>query len=239
MRHTKLEPGQKHGYLILVERLKEKNKHGARFWLCNCVCGQQKSVSSGKVRRGDSCGCVALKHYADRGLASGRKFGCLTVMERLNEVDKFRSRKYLCKCDCGNEKIISAHNLTIGGVRSCGCLGHTKLAEGEAAFNQLYGYYQCGAKRRNFSFALSKDKFREFTKQNCYYCGMGPKQVCRRKRGNGSYIYNGIDRLNPETGYHEKNCVSCCGKCNLMKMDYTQEDFLYHVRLICHHQDGG
>lgn len=236
MRHSKLKPGQKYGHLILVEQLKEKNKHGARLWLCQCVCGQQKIVNSGKVRRGDSCGCVALKHHANRGLSTGQKFGRLTILKRLDEVDKFRSRKYLCKCDCGNEKIISAHNMTNGGVRSCGCLGHIKLAEGEAALNALHATYEFSAKRRKLLFDLSKDKFRELTKQDCLYCGTLPKQIYQPKKSNGSYVYNGIDRLDPKIGYTDDNCVSCCGMCNKMKMCLSKDEFLAHIRLISDYQ---
>lgn len=46
----------------------------------------------------------------------GQKFGKLTAIEY------FGYKKYLCKCDCGNEKIVASGNLANGNVRSCGCL---------------------------------------------------------------------------------------------------------------------
>ena len=48
------------------------------------------------------------------------KFGRLTVIERAG-TDKFRRALWLCKCDCGNEKILPGGNLTSGHTTSCGC----------------------------------------------------------------------------------------------------------------------
>lgn len=46
---------------------------------------------------------------------SGRKFGKLTAIEYVG------SSKWLCRCDCGKEKIIPGGNLIQGHTTSCGC----------------------------------------------------------------------------------------------------------------------
>lgn len=74
---------------------------------------------------------------------------------------------------------------------------------------------------------------------NCYYCDDEPKQNFSRNRGYGSYVYNGIDRLDSLKGYIEDNCVACCGKCNKMKMDTNVTDFLNHVAKIYQKQVAG
>lgn len=53
---------------------------------------------------------------------SGRKVGRLLVVSFAGVLENGRA-KWLCKCDCGNEKILSAQLLAIkSGTRSCGCL---------------------------------------------------------------------------------------------------------------------
>lgn len=51
----------------------------------------------------------------------GHKFGKLTVLSR-----QFKNKRgqahWLCKCKCGNEKIIAGHHLRSGHTKSCGCL---------------------------------------------------------------------------------------------------------------------
>ena len=46
----------------------------------------------------------------------GKKFGKLIVLKYEG------NRNYLCKCDCGKEKIIKADHLLYGKTKSCGCL---------------------------------------------------------------------------------------------------------------------
>ena len=54
---------------------------------------------------------------------TGRVFGHLTVKKRLPNR-KGRSW-WLCSCDCGGEKAVTAHDLKAGKVKSCGCLIHS------------------------------------------------------------------------------------------------------------------
>lgn len=49
------------------------------------------------------------------------RFGRLTVIKDVGR-SKDRQILWLCKCDCGNEKIVRAGNLKNGHIRSCGCL---------------------------------------------------------------------------------------------------------------------
>lgn len=50
---------------------------------------------------------------------AGRRFGCLTVLEKTSSKNKHTM--WLCRCDCGTEKAVNADNLVRGLTRSCGC----------------------------------------------------------------------------------------------------------------------
>ena len=52
------------------------------------------------------------------------KFGKLTIIEDA-PPSKHRHKQWLCKCDCGNTKVVRQEALLNGRVRSCGCLAHT------------------------------------------------------------------------------------------------------------------
>lgn len=49
---------------------------------------------------------------------------------------------FLCKCDCGTEKLVSSQDLRNGSSQSCGCLRKEQLAERSALnlTNQQFGY---------------------------------------------------------------------------------------------------
>lgn len=52
---------------------------------------------------------------------TGQKFGMLTAIKYIDK-DKYSNCNWLCKCDCGNEKIIRSSSFKSGKTKSCGCL---------------------------------------------------------------------------------------------------------------------
>lgn len=70
----------------------------------------------------------------------GRRFGRLTVLS-FYDVKNGKSR-WLCKCDCGTEKIIIGTNLTrqVNPTRSCGCIS-TEIILKQCELNKKYNTY--------------------------------------------------------------------------------------------------
>ena len=116
--------GQRFGILTAL-RVHDNDKKTK--WICKCDCGNECSVSVYLLMSGGTKSCGCLKHKPARNAKdfSGRKFGLLTAVERLPRY-KNGETYYRCLCDCGNEKIASASNLTMGHVRTCGGDIHKK-----------------------------------------------------------------------------------------------------------------
>lgn len=60
---------------------------------------------------------------------AGQRFGQLLVLERAGSRERpdnarYKDAAWLCRCDCGVEKIIRGKDLRSGHTRSCGCLWH-------------------------------------------------------------------------------------------------------------------
>lgn len=51
----------------------------------------------------------------------GKKFGRLTVLREVDELDVYGKPKLECKCDCGNVVRTSRTYLRNGHKKSCGC----------------------------------------------------------------------------------------------------------------------
>jgi len=168
----------------------------------------------------------------------GQRFGRLIAIKPLGMIrSKDRHISWLCQCDCGKEHIALSTSLQQGKCKSCGCL--KKLKAGEAALNSIFSNYKRNARIRKIEFNLSKTEFRILTKKDCYYCGASPSQERKTPNYNGSYIYNGIDRVDNTQGYIKDNCVPCCIKCNRAKDRMTQEDFLGWIQGIYKKHFGG
>jgi hypothetical protein len=138
---------------------------------------------------------------------------------------------WLCKCDCGSDKIVKVigADLKSGKVKSCGCHRAGRLGYGESAFNRLYNTYLRRATGRKMSFEFTKEEFKDITSRNCYYCGRRPSQKAVKKdraRVFGEYVYNGIDRIDSSIGYTKKNSLPCCGRCNVAKNNMSFEEFI-------------
>ncbi len=60
---------------------------------------------------------------------TGDQFGKLTVISEATSISG--RKRWLCKCECGKEKVIYATNLISGSSKSCGCSKGRKKAEVE------------------------------------------------------------------------------------------------------------
>lgn len=171
----------------------------------------------------------------------GHKFGRLSVLNRAGQ-DKRGNSLWECLCDCGKKTIKRGCSLVRGETKTCGCFRESyrwaKVPAGQTAFLRLYGSYKKHAKDKGFIFEINKELFRELTKENCFYCGISPMTESFHKGYNGSYIYNGLDRVDNEKGYTKGNVVPCCHRCNIMKYTMSQNNFRKQVLLIAKNWGG-
>lgn len=59
---------------------------------------------------------------------AGRVFGRLTVLEWVTR-SKNGTSKWLCRCECGNERVVFATALLGGTSKSCGCLAREQAGD--------------------------------------------------------------------------------------------------------------
>lgn len=178
---------------------------------------------------------------------TGEKFGRLMAIKRVGSNPKNKLAKWLCKCECGKEKIVEGHYLRRGSTKSCGCLNtetvtmmnkKRALKPGLANMRELIKGYKASAKRRGIEYNLTEEQFAEITKKDCYYCGGKPKNKSDNKECNGSYVYNGIDRIDNNKGYTIGNIVPCCHICNGAKCKLTLQEFRDWIkRLILNYKE--
>ena len=143
------------------------------------------------------------------------------------------------RCSCGTQKAVSGGNLT-RGVKSCGCLkkeGLNKKPFGEASANSRFAQYKTSFRNRkkHLTFELTKEQFLSIVVKPCVYCGTVNSNEHHATNCNGSFVSNGIDRVDSNIGYTIENCVPCCDVCNRMKLDHSVDVFLGHIEKIFNH----
>lgn len=124
--------GQRFGRLVVQHLSDEpyispKGKK-TRRWVCLCDCGKEATVLNNALTGGTikSCGCI-LQEQRESVIhdLTGKRFGRWTVLQREPLPHKTVSGEafgWLCRCDCGNEKVVITKNLLNGRSKSCGCL---------------------------------------------------------------------------------------------------------------------
>lgn len=96
-----------------------------------------------------------------------QKFGNLTVLGR-DFSRKGNVTYWLCKCDCGNDKIISVakNSLTSGRTQSCGCLKSHSKKKNKYDLSGEYGIGWTTNTNKEFYFDLEDyDKIKDY----CWY----------------------------------------------------------------------
>lgn len=204
--------GRRFGRLTVIA-YHHSDKHWKTHWLCKCDCGNTKIVGRDELIKGDtkSCGCWQKELTSKKNTIdiTGQKFGKLTVIERAYS-GKNRQVYWRCKCDCGNEAIISGVQLRSGRTRSCGCICKTIKGLSRTRLYKLW----LGMKARCY-----KPK----THQYKNYGGRGI-QVCEEWKHSFMNFYDdmhesyeeacakygemntSIDRINVDVDYCKENC---------------------------------
>lgn len=129
---------------INYDETESHNINGMRYGTYfdfKCECGKiitqrLSSVKSGHVK---SCGCSKFNNPKIMEDLTDKKFGRLTVIARDIERDKkeiILGRKrgnvhWLCKCDCGNEKLssVTGYQLKTLHTQSCGCYASEQISK--------------------------------------------------------------------------------------------------------------
>lgn len=163
----------------------------------------------------------------------GIRFGKLIASNKIIRKTSFSGkREYLyreCICDCNKTCWVVTERLISGHTKSCGCFKYELMPDDAPMYNEIFGSYIRIAQKRGHTFSLTKDEVRKLIKSNCFYCGVEPSNIIKRKRMAKEFRYSGIDRIDNLNGYSPDNCVPCCIRCNQGKSNQTKKDFLIWI----------
>lgn len=117
MENREVQPGFRSGLLEVVAEAPRVN--GRKMWHCRCDCGGEKIVPEHhlKTEHTKSCGCLVKRRTP---LLPNTHIAHLMLLEELPR--KNGSRRWLCRCDCGEECVVQESHIKSGHTKSCGCL---------------------------------------------------------------------------------------------------------------------
>lgn len=137
----------------------------------------------------------------------GKKFNKLTVVGYVIKTDKSHSY-YLCRCDCGNEKLIRAHRVLSEEQISCGCYkgAHPKRNTHHLGKTRLYSIWKHIITR---CYDTKSDHYHIYGARGITVCDEWRNDFLAFREWS---LYNGytdelsIDRIDVNGNYCPENC---------------------------------
>lgn len=158
----------------------------------------------------------------------GDRYGLLSVID--GNIIMENEAKLKVRCECGNEKIVTAFNLIKGRCISCGCQmnksgdKHPSWNGGQLSIESKYRHLISNANQRNLLVDVDIDYLMELLKKQKYKC---PLSSLRIDLKNGS-----VDRIDSSIGYTKENTRWIHKDINIMKNSYSDDYFKYMCKLV-------
>lgn len=249
--NTALKIGDKFGDWTVISEERSRGPKGVfHFWLCKCKCGFERTFHTSYLNTGRATCCDGCKEKkrsdvdaALEKIVVGKKYGSYTVIKYLGK-NKYGSREWLCKCDCGKErKFLSAYLFGNGERRATTCMScyNKKTEIGQRITdeipNRFWKRLLDHSQRRKIPVLLSKeDAFLKYEKQN-KKCALSGEDLyfTKFKVKYTRYTNASLDRINSDLPYTNDNVQWVHKKVNIMKhLSSNQELIDWCKKIIIH-----
>lgn len=204
--------GERYGKITVVEKLKEKGKHGESMYLCKCDCGNVKKYKLGDIRSGGShirsCGCEQYKREAKD--ITGEKRAKLEAKVNTGRKSSNGDYVWVFLCDCGNFVSSTIGRFRYGKIQSCGCIM-------KEAWKNRKNYHGLSDSVEHKAWLHMRERC--YSKNDINYPNYGERgiEVCERWLGEDGFknFYGdmgqrpegkSLDRIDVDKNYSPDNC---------------------------------
>lgn len=230
------------GNWTLVGEGPRYGKAQMRTYVCRCTCGFERTFPVSYINTG-IMGCCSNCRDVERELrlvdaverVVGTRTGTYTVVS-YKDNNKYGTRMWCCRCDCGTEVELSTSQLNSSGRLSCRNCYNEKQELDNRVLDfippRFWKRLLDQAKSRNIPVTIGKeDLFRIFCAQGAT-CALTAKPIWFSKfRTNfNRYTTASVDRIDSNRSYEVGNVQWVHKKVNRMKGTLTQEEFID----LCH-----
>lgn len=181
---------------------------------------------------------IEIKYKTNKSdYLKGQKFNKILVIEKTNKICPDRCYEWMCKCDCGEIIYISSFKIKhgCGMCRKCGrksSANYLSTGIGELS-GSYFGNVLWNAKARKLNFDITKEfAYDLFVKQNGKCAMTGLDISLGGLPGERVEQTASLDRKDCKFGYTEDNVQWIHKDINIMKNDFTYDEFIKYCELV-------
>lgn len=196
--------------------IREVDKKGKdRYFLCECLlCNKEYEVALTSLKNKNTSFCCrgcSKSKWSETNAEElvGKTFGRLIVISKYSQ-NKHGQWQYLCKCECGTEKVILGYSFKNSKTISCGCYQKQIVSETQSGANSHF--WIDGRTQQN---ELDRTKIREsinpkIRERDDYTC-----QNCGDNKGGTLECHHIFDFATyPDLRFEESNLITLCIDCH-------------------------
>ena len=141
----------------------------------------------------------------------GRRFGRLIVVDDAPSSGVIKQANWMCRCDCGRQKVVAGRALKSGDTRSCGCIASERMV----ALNSTHGDTTDGPSAEWITWRSMHQRCYDPRHKSYKYYGARGVSVCRRWHSFEHFLADmgrrptprhSIDRRENGGNYEPGNC---------------------------------
>lgn len=218
-----------------------------KLWLCRCKCGFERTFSTSYLNTGTATCCDCCKkrerEKADDDIAKaqvGRKYGHYTVVKYAGK-NKYGSRQWLCRCECGNERVFLSSYLFGNGERratQCPQCYNANIEIDNRITDEIpdrfWSRFLYSAARRGIFVDLTREEALEQLRKQKGLCALSgqPLWFTKLRTNFTRYTSASIDRIDSSKPYSKDNVQWVHKKINIMKNQLPDAEFIEICRLV-------
>jgi phosphopantetheine adenylyltransferase len=168
---------------------------------------------------------------------AGQRFGKLIALKYVETIK--RTRRYLCQCDCGNQKILMRKLLVRGDTTSCGCdwIKSNKKHHSWRGYEDIplnfFTSIKRGAKSRNYKFDITIEELWNMFLMQDKKCALSGLDLKFSKTTRDKTLQTAsVDRIHRNLGYVKGNVQWVHKRINLMKNVLSDKDFIFFCQMV-------
>lgn len=163
----------------------------------------------------------------------GVKINKLLFLEYIKN-DKFGKALWLCKCECGREKVLNASAIKAGLTTSCGCNKRKSLSTGfELISGAFWNKLKKSALSRDIEITITIEEAWEIFQNQKGKCAVSGVELVMYPNNDRSRIQTASpDRIDSTKGYATDNFQWVHKRINRMKNILSTDELLFWVNKI-------